>query len=136
MRRAKKASADASASHWPGQEISPDPHPSATATICLPERAVSSWRRLGIRLGASFAILLGTVLLVYVDRAGYSDPNGDGMSLIDVVYYVTVTLSTTGYGDITPVTDSARLVNAFVITPARIVFLALLIGTTLEVLAI
>ena len=32
-------------------------------------------------------------------------------------------------------TERARLVNAFLITPARIAFLVLLIGTTLEVLA-
>src|SRR5262245_65582670 len=55
--------------------------------------------------------------------------------MVDAVYYTTVTLSTTGYGDITPVTTSARLANAFIITPARILFLVLLIGTTLEVLA-
>src|SRR5262245_51262510 len=55
--------------------------------------------------------------------------------MVDAVYYTTVTLSTTGYGDITPVTTSARLANAFIITPLRIAFLVLLIGTTLEVLA-
>ena len=57
------------------------------------------------------------------------------VSFIDSIYYTTVTLSTTGYGDIAPVTDRARLINAFVITPLRIAFLVLLIGTTLEVLA-
>ena len=57
------------------------------------------------------------------------------MNLVDSIYYTTVTLSTTGYGDIAPVTERARLVNAFVITPLRIAFLVLLIGTTLEVLA-
>ena len=46
-----------------------------------------------------------------------------------------MTLSTTGYGDIAPYKDGARLINAFVITPLRIAFLVLLIGTTLEVLA-
>ena len=46
-----------------------------------------------------------------------------------------MTLSTTGYGDIAPVSSRARLTNAFVITPLRIAFLILLIGTTLEVLA-
>ena len=30
---------------------------------------------------------------------------------LDALYYATVTLSTTGYGDITPVTESARLTN-------------------------
>ena len=46
-----------------------------------------------------------------------------------------MTLSTTGYGDIAPVEPHARLINAFVVTPLRIAFLVLLIGTTLEVLA-
>jgi voltage-gated potassium channel len=77
------------------------------------------------------------VLLVYFDRKGYADNNDPTgtISLVDAIYYTTVTLSTTGYGDIAPVTDQARLVNAFIITPARIAFLVLLIGTTLEVLA-
>jgi voltage-gated potassium channel len=46
-----------------------------------------------------------------------------------------VTLSTTGYGDIAPQSQAARMVNAVAITPLRIAFLVLLIGTTLEVLA-
>lgn len=108
---------------------------SLTRGVSLPEPFVSPWARLAKRLGAAAAILVSTVLLVYIDRDGYRDSNGDGVSLIDAVYYVTVTLSTTGYGDITPSSDSARLVNAFIVTPARIAFLVLLIGTTLEVLA-
>ena len=55
-------------------------------------------------------------------------------SLLDSVYYATVTLSTTGYGDITPITPGARLVNILLITPLRIMFLLVLIGTTLEAL--
>ncbi|MCD4525112.1 TrkA family potassium uptake protein [Nocardioides sp. cx-173] len=105
--------------------------------IALPEVVRSPWWELGRRLLAALGILAGTVLLVYLDRKGYvdgNDPNNE-ISLIDAIYYTTVTLSTTGYGDIAPVTDGARLVNAFIITPARIAFLVLLIGTTLEVLA-
>jgi voltage-gated potassium channel len=45
-----------------------------------------------------------------------------------------VSLSTTGYGDITPASSSARLVNVLVITPARVLFLIILVGTTLEIL--
>ena len=56
------------------------------------------------------------------------------LSFLASVYYATVTLSTTGYGDIVPVTDSARLANTVLITPIRVVFLILLVGTTLEVL--
>lgn len=110
--------------------------------VALPERVRSPWWELGRRLLMALGILAGTVLLVMLDRAGYrdasdataSDPNGS-VSLIDAIYYTTVTLSTTGYGDIAPVSDQARLLNAFVVTPARIGFLVLLIGTTLEVLA-
>jgi voltage-gated potassium channel len=105
--------------------------------VSLPEATRSPWWELGRRLLMAMSILVGTVLLVYFDRKGYADNNDPTgtISLVDAIYYTTVTLSTTGYGDIAPVTDQARLVNAFIITPARIAFLVLLIGTTLEVLA-
>lgn len=111
------------------------PQGSGRGTVSLPERSRSPWWALGKRLFAALAILVGTVILVYVDREGYRDVADDSVSLSDALYYTTVTLSTTGYGDIAPVSDGARMVNAFVITPARIGFLVLLIGTTLEVLA-
>jgi voltage-gated potassium channel len=108
---------------------------STGSRVELPDPERSPWWELGRRLLAAMAVLVGTVLLVYLDRAGYRDTHDGDVSLLDAIYYTTVTLSTTGYGDITPVTDQARMVNAFVITPARIAFLVLLIGTTLEVLA-
>jgi len=80
--------------------------------------------------------LLGAmVLLVVLDADGYDDSVDGTVSVTDALYYATVTLTTTGYGDISPVTDQARLVNAFVVTPLRIAFLVVLVGTTLEVLA-
>ncbi|MDP9822755.1 potassium channel family protein [Nocardioides massiliensis] len=115
--------------------MSPESGESASAKVRLPEHQRSPWWALGRRLVAALVILVGTVLLVYVDRRGYTDNHDGVISLLDAIYYTTVTLSTTGYGDITPVSDTARMVNAFVITPARIAFLVLLIGTTLEVLA-
>lgn len=104
--------------------------------VRLPEVARSPWWELVRRLILAAAILGFTVALVYFDRDGYVD-NADpsrGVDLIDSIYYTTVTLSTTGYGDIAPYAPHARLINAFVITPLRIAFLVLLIGTTLEVL--
>jgi voltage-gated potassium channel len=97
----------------------------------------SPWYILSRRLAMALAVLAATVAIVYLDRDGYVDNNDPTreLDLVDAVYYTTVTLSTTGYGDIAPVTDSARLVNALLITPLRIAFLVLLIGTTLEVLA-
>ncbi|MEO5662018.1 MAG: NAD-binding protein [Nocardioides sp.] len=111
---------------------------SHSAKVALPDVARSPWWELARRMLAALAILVGTMLLVYFDRAGYRDGNDPPyfkVDLIDSIYYTTVTLSTTGYGDIAPVAPHARLINAFIITPLRIAFLVLLIGTTLEVLA-
>ncbi|MFZ5846997.1 potassium channel family protein [Nocardioides pakistanensis] len=83
----------------------------------------------------ALGVLVATVLIVYLDREGYNDSADGHVDLVDAIYYTTVTLSTTGYGDISPFSTQARLVNAFVITPLRVAFLVLLIGTTIEVLA-
>jgi voltage-gated potassium channel len=80
------------------------------------------------------ALVLITVAVIYADRDGYRDVNGDGLTLLDCFYYAVVSLSTTGYGDITPVTPDARLVNILIITPTRVLFLIILVGTTLEIL--
>jgi voltage-gated potassium channel len=106
--------------------------------VVLPEVQRSPWWSLSRRFLLGFAIIALTVLIVWVDRDGYrdnNDPPAHAINLVDSIYYTTVTLSTTGYGDITPVAEHSRLINAFVITPLRIAFLVLLIGTTLEVLA-
>jgi voltage-gated potassium channel len=86
------------------------------------------------RLLLAGAIMLAAVAVTWLSRDGYRDVNEDGLSLLDCFYYATVSLSTTGYGDITPVTPEARFVNTFVITPLRVLFLIVLVGTTLEAL--
>jgi voltage-gated potassium channel len=102
--------------------------------IHLPLVRQGPLRALGVRVLLAVALVLVTVIIIYIDRHGYRDINEDGLSLLDCFYYAVVTLSTTGYGDITPVTQGARLVNVLVITPARVLFLIILVGTTLEVL--
>jgi voltage-gated potassium channel len=82
----------------------------------------------------ALTLVLATVAIIYADREGYRDVNSDGLTLLDCFYYAVVSLSTTGYGDITPMTPNARLVNVLLITPARVLFLIILVGTTLEVL--
>ena len=49
-----------------------------------------------------------TVLIVYFDRAATTTTPTARSSFLDAVYYTTVTLSTTGYGDIAPVSEGAR----------------------------
>ncbi|MFF4832447.1 potassium channel family protein [Streptomyces sp. NPDC001315] len=86
------------------------------------------------RLALALLVLAATTLIVYADHDGYRDSADGSLDLLDAAYYATVTLSTTGYGDITPVSDAARLTNILIITPLRVVFLIILVGTTLEVL--
>lgn len=109
--------------------------PANRAFLRLPERVLSPVRSLSVRIGIALLLVTIVVLAVYVDRAGYRDADGTPITLLDAVYYTTVTMTTTGYGDITPISASARLVNVLLITPLRILFLILLVGTTLEVLA-
>ncbi len=104
------------------------------ASISIPENKKSPWFGLTLRFLLALLLLIANALIVYVDRDGYRDANGDGLSWVDCLYYSSVTLSTTGYGDISPVTQSARLTNFLLLTPLRFAFIALFVGTTIEVL--
>ncbi|GAA2525970.1 potassium channel family protein [Pilimelia columellifera] len=104
------------------------------AAVHLPPRRTRPLHALGLRLGLALTLVLVVVTVVYVDRDGYRDVNEDGLTLLDAFYYAVVSLSTTGYGDITPMTPTARLVNVLIVTPARVIFLIILVGTTLEIL--
>ena len=106
----------------------PDTH------VELPAESRHPLRTIGERLALALGLVTLVALLAYIGRDGYIDPEDGGVSLLDAFYYSTVTITTTGYGDIRPVSDGARLVTTIVITPARILFLILLVGTTLEVL--
>lgn len=102
--------------------------------LSLPARPTGPLRSIGLRIAIAVSCIVVTTVLVWLERAEYNDGNGTPLDWIDALYYSTVSLSTTGYGDVTPYGTSARLVNALVITPLRFIFLITLIGTTIEVL--
>lgn len=114
--------------------VNTDSDHTGVGVIRMPARGLSPVRAIGVRLVIALLALAITVVVVYLGRDGYRDVNEDGISLLDAIYYATVSLSTTGYGDITPATDSARLINILVVTPLRLLFLIVLVGTTLELL--
>ncbi len=101
----------------------------------IPEERGSPGRVVTRRLAIALLLLLAAALVVYLDRSGYRDVRGVPLSFLDCLYFAAVSLSTTGYGDITPYTETARLVNTVVFTPLRIAFLVVLVGTTLELLS-
>ena len=105
------------------------------AALRLPAGPPRPARVLLQRMAIGVGLVVFVALVAYVDRDGYKDAAGNAVSLLDCFYYATVSITTTGYGDIIPVTDRARLLTTLLVTPARIVFLILLVGTTVEVLA-
>jgi len=116
------------------EDLSDKPDSALVEYLRIPEKFVSPGNRIARRLLYAMVALFATVLVVYLDRDGYRDIDSETttLSLLDCFYYATVSLSTTGYGDITPVTEQARLVNILIITPLRVLFLIVLIGTTVE----
>ncbi len=103
--------------------------------VALPGDDPGPLRKIGRRLAVALALIVLVAMVTYLGRDGYYDPEQDGVSLLDSFYYSTVTITTTGYGDVRPVSDEARLLTTLLVTPARVLFLILLVGTTLEILA-
>jgi voltage-gated potassium channel len=105
------------------------------ALVELPGSGPRPLESLGRRLLIAIALILFVAVLAWLGRDGYADAGGGEISFMDTLYYSTVSITTTGYGDIRPESDGARLVTTLLITPARILFLILLVGTTVELLA-
>ena len=101
----------------------------------MPDPTISPLLALLQRLAIALGALVITALIVYFGRNGYRDAYGAGeITLADAFYYATVSVSTTGYGDIVPVSDTARLITTIVVTPLRLIFLITFVGTTVELL--
>jgi voltage-gated potassium channel len=115
----------------PPEDARPRPH----LPVELPGGEAGPLRKIGFRLAIALALIALVAGVTYLGRDGYVDPEDDQISLLDAFYYSTVSITTTGYGDVRPASDEARWVTTVVVTPARILFLVLLVGTTLEILA-
>ncbi len=91
---------------------------------------------LAVRIGIVLALLGVALAGHWFDREGYRDANDptNEISFIDAVYFTAVTVTTTGFGDIVPVTDRARLFDAMVVTPIRLFVWLLFLGTAYQFL--
>lgn len=89
-----------------------------------------------VRRALLVAALVAAVVVVFaLDRNGLRDSVDGHVSIADVVYFALITITTVGYGDIVPVTQTARLVDAFVVTPIRVVVWAIFFGTAYQFIA-
>jgi voltage-gated potassium channel len=104
------------------------------ARFVAPQHRIDPLKSLLQRVAIAIGIVAIIAVLAHVGRDGYSDTDGSPLSWLDCIYYSTVTVTTTGYGDIAPVSPAARAVTAFIVTPLRIIFVVVLVGTTLQLL--
>ena len=87
------------------------------------------WADVSLRLGLAF-FLIGFVILVHwLDRDGLVDNYDNEISFLDVVYFTMISVTTTGFGDIAPVTDRARLMESVLVTPVRVAVIFIFVGT-------
>jgi voltage-gated potassium channel len=87
------------------------------------------WAQLGWRVALVLGLLAFTILLHWIERDGLRDNYDGHVSFIDVIYFTMISITTTGYGDIVPTGDHTRLFDALVVTPIRIFFVLIFIGT-------
>jgi voltage-gated potassium channel len=100
----------------------------------LQRQGSRDWNGLAVRLAVACLLVGLAFSLLWFDRDGLRD-NVDGhLSFADVVYFTMITVSTVGYGDIIPVSERARLIDAFLITPIRIFLWLIFLGTAAEFL--
>jgi voltage-gated potassium channel len=90
------------------------------------------WADVGLRVAAVLALIGMAIAVHWFDRAGLRDTYDNHVSFTDIVYFTMISITTTGYGDIAPVTTQARLFDALVVTPIRIFVVLIFIGTAYD----
>jgi voltage-gated potassium channel len=87
------------------------------------------WAQIGWRVGLVLGLLVLTLAIHWIERGGLKDTHDGHVSFVDVIYFTMISITTTGYGDVVPVTPRARLFDALVVTPIRLFFVLIFIGT-------
>lgn len=87
------------------------------------------WVQLAWRVLAVLVLVSIAVLVHWLDREGLRDSYDGETSFIDVIYFTMISITTTGYGDIAPVTPRARLFDALIVTPIRVFVVLIFLGS-------
>jgi voltage-gated potassium channel len=90
---------------------------------------IGPWVQVAVRLAVLLALLVFIITVHWIERDAFKDNHDGQISFSDIIYFTMISATTTGYGDIVPVTDRARLFDALVVTPIRIFFILILAGT-------
>jgi voltage-gated potassium channel len=90
------------------------------------------WGDLGIRMTLALGLVGLVVMIHWLDREGLVDNYDKQISFLDVVYFTMISITTTGFGDIAPISDRARLIEAVIVTPVRIAVLFIFVGAAYD----
>jgi voltage-gated potassium channel len=104
------------------------------ASILVRRQAAPAEVLLALRAGLVLLLLAAVFTVFLLDRSGLKDNVDDHVSVIDVLYFTMITVTTVGYGDIIPVSDQARLIDAFFVTPVRIFVWFIFLGTAYQLI--
>ncbi|HYD30475.1 MAG TPA: potassium channel family protein [Azospirillaceae bacterium] len=85
-----------------------------------------------IRGAVILALIITVIAVFWFDRDGLKDQIDGHISFADILYFAMITVTTVGYGDIVPVSDTARLIDAFAVTPIRVFIWFIFLGTAYE----
>ena len=100
----------------------------------LQRRALRDWHGLALRIGLALSLIVLAFAILWFDRGGLRDNLDGHLTFADVIYFTMITVTTVGYGDIVPISERARLIDAFLITPIRIFLWLIFLGTAAEFL--
>jgi len=87
------------------------------------------WADVLLRLGLALGLIALVVLIHWLDRDGLKDTHDGVISFLDVVYFTMISVTTTGFGDIAPISDRSRFIEAVIVTPVRIAVIFIFVGT-------
>lgn len=87
------------------------------------------WQQLLWRVLAVVGLIALAIAVHWYDRDGLKDNHDGVVSFLDIIYFTSISISTTGYGDIVPVTTEARMFDALIVTPIRIFVVLIFLGT-------
>jgi hypothetical protein len=107
----------------------PDPHPAGELLVLRRKSRMTGWLAIAWRVAAVVGLIAFLILFHWLEREGLKDTHDGHVSFLDVIYFTMISATTTGYGDIVPVTENTRMFDALVVTPIRIFFLLIFIGS-------
>ena len=105
--------------------------PGMAAKLHVPPQS-PGLRGIAARFGVLLAVLLIVVIVLYAEGGLIDTRTEKAPGFADCVYFVLVTITTVGYGDIVPVTTASKFTDALFLTPVRFFAIFIFVGTAYQ----